>query len=89
MSDKQGRHEPITFDPNRLETLRTRLQGSVLIPGDEGYNTARQTWDVKTFDQYPAMIIMPANSSDMQTAVTFAREYDLPIAVQGRRYSLI
>ncbi len=83
MSDKKGRHEPITFDPNRLETLRARLQGSVLIPGDEGYDMARQTWDVTTFDQHPAMIVLPAIASDVQAAVTFAREHDLPIAVQG------
>lgn len=73
----------MAFDAHNLETLRTRLQGSVFIPGDEGYDKARQTWDVKTFDQHPALVIMPANTSDVQTAVTFAREHDLPIAVQG------
>ncbi len=83
MSETNKGQESITFDPGRLEILRTRLQGSVLIPGDEGYDRARQTWDAKTFDQHPAMVIMPANTSDVQAAVTFAREYDLPIAVQG------
>ncbi len=73
----------MTFDSHNLEALRARLQGSALVPGDEGYDKARQTWDVKTFDQQPALVIMPANTSDVQTAVTFAREQNLPIAVQG------
>ncbi len=73
----------MTFDSHQLETLRTRIQGSVLLPGDQGYDKARQTWDAKTFDQHPAMVIMPANTSDVQTAVTFAREQNLPIGVQG------
>ena len=39
-----------TIDPQHVVTLRARLQGSVLLPGDEGYERARQTWDAKTFD---------------------------------------
>lgn len=83
MSDKQGKRETMTFDPHQLETLRARIQGSVFIPGDEEYDKARQTWNGKTFDQYPAMVILPANTSDVQATVTFARQHDLPIAVQG------
>jgi hypothetical protein len=66
-----------------VQTLQARLQGKVLVPGDEGYDRARLTWDAKTFDQHPAMIVLPAVSSDVLAAVTFAREHDLPIAVQG------
>jgi FAD binding domain/Berberine and berberine like len=73
----------MTIDPQHVETLRTRLQGSVLLPGDEGYERARQTWDAKTFDQHPAVIVLPARASDVQAAVTFAREQHLPLAMQG------
>ncbi len=73
----------MTFDPQQIETLRTRLQGKVLLPADEEYERARQTWDTKTFDQHPAIIVLPTVASDVQAAVTFACEYDLPIAVQG------
>ena len=83
MNNEQIKHEPTTFDPGQLETLRTRLQGRIILPGDEEYDKARQTWDAKTFDQHPAIIIMPTNASDVQAAVNFAREHDLPIAVQG------
>ena len=83
MSSAEGKHTAMTFNPQHIEILRTRLQGEVLLPGDEGYERARQTWDTKTFDQHPAIIVLPTTTSDVQTAVTFAREYHLLIAVQG------
>jgi len=83
VSTEHSRPQPITFDPTHLETLRACLQGRALVAGDEGYETACQTWDARTFEQHPAIIVLPAVSADVQTAVTFAREYDLPIAVQG------
>jgi hypothetical protein len=53
--------------------LRTCLQGSVLLPEDEGYDKAHQTWEAKTFDQHPAVIFLPARASDVQVAVSFFR----------------
>src|SRR4030095_15367439 len=72
-----------TFSATQLEALRARVNGRVLVPGDDGYDTARQTWNVTTFDQRPAIVVMPSNSADVVSAVGFAREHDLPIAVQG------
>lgn len=83
MNAENSRPQPATFSPIHLEMLRARLQGRALVAGDEGYNTASQTWDARTFDQHPAIVVLPAVSADVQTAVTFAREHDLPIAVQG------
>ncbi|MDQ2713463.1 MAG: FAD-dependent oxidoreductase, partial [Chloroflexota bacterium] len=83
MNNIQGNDPARSFDPQRLETLRTHLQGRALLPGDEGYESARQTWDGKTFEQHPALIVLPARTSDVQAAVTFAREENLPIAMQG------
>ena len=73
----------MTFDAHQLETLRTRIHGIVVIPEDQEYENARQTWDAKTFDQHPAMIVFPAIAADVQIAVAFAREQNLLIAVQG------
>lgn len=75
--------QPMTFDPARLQALRASLQGSALVPGDEGYDTARQTWEATTFEQHPAIIVLPAAAADVVAAVNFAREHALPIAVQG------
>jgi FAD/FMN-containing dehydrogenase len=55
----------------------------VLVRGDEGYDAARQTWNVTTFEQQPAVVVLPKSAADVPPAVAFARNHDLPIAVQG------
>jgi FAD/FMN-containing dehydrogenase len=72
-----------TFSPTQLQALRTEIHGRVFVPGDDGYDTARQTWNVTTFDQRPAMVVVPSIAADVASAVRFAREHSLPIAVQG------
>jgi FAD binding domain len=81
--DDNGKDTAMTIDLQHVETLRTRLQGTVLLPGDEEYDRARQTWEAKTFDQHPALVVLPARVSDVQAAVVFARKQNLPIAMQG------
>jgi FAD/FMN-containing dehydrogenase len=72
-----------TFSSTQLQALRAQVNGRVFVPGDEGYDTARQTWNVTTFDQRPAIVVMPSIAADVASAVSFAREHHLPIAVQG------
>jgi FAD/FMN-containing dehydrogenase len=67
----------------QVHTLRARVQGRVFVPGEDGYDTARQTWNATTFDQRPAFVVMPSIAADVAFAVSFAREHDLSIAVQG------
>jgi UDP-N-acetylenolpyruvoylglucosamine reductase len=55
----------------------------VLVPGDDGYEASRQTWNVTTFEQQPAIVVLPLNAADVVPAVAFAREHNLSIAVQG------
>lgn len=52
-------------------------------PADDGYDTARQTWNITTFDQRPAIVVMPAIATDVASAVGFAREHNLSIAAQA------
>ena len=74
---------PATSSSTQLQALRARVHGRVFVPGDDGYDTARQTWNVTTFDQRPAIVVMPSISADVVSAVGFAREHNLAIAVQG------
>jgi FAD/FMN-containing dehydrogenase len=55
----------------------------VLAPGDDGYDAARRTWNVTTFEQWPAIVVLPLRAADVPPAVAFAREHNLSIAVQG------
>lgn len=74
---------PTTFSSTELQALRARVSGRVFFPGDDGYDTARQTWNVTTFDQRPAIVVLPSIATDVASAVSFAREHHLSIAAQG------
>ncbi len=65
-----------------IAALRHAVRGSVLAPGDDGWDEARTPWNVAV-DQHPALIVVPANSADVQAAVRFATANGLRIAPQG------
>lgn len=73
----------LPFHVSDLQGLRSRLQGSAFVPGDDDYEQACLTWETVTFKQHPAIVVMPASATDVLTAVLFAREHHLPIGVQG------
>jgi FAD/FMN-containing dehydrogenase len=73
----------INIDAYKLKNLRAGLRGSALVPGDEGYHNACLTWDALTFEQSPAIVVLPESAEDVCTAVNFARELHLPIGVLG------
>ena len=75
------------MDTARLEQLREGVRGTVTTPGDEGYDTARQVYNAM-IDRRPAAIIQPANAGDVMTAVRFAGENGLSVAVRGGAHSV-
>ena len=81
---------PITqrFETPELEQLRTRVSGQVLTAQDDGYDAARQPWNL-TVDQHPAVIVVAATAKDIAEAVRFADEQDLGIAVKGGAHGTI
>ena len=62
--------------------LRQLVDGQVLLPGDPGYDPARQVWNAAV-DQYPAAILRPAGVPDVQAAVRMAAEHGVPVSVRG------
>ncbi len=65
-----------------IAALRHAIRGSVLAPGDDGWDEGRTPWNLAV-DQHPALIVVPANSADVQAAVRFATANGLRIAPQG------
>ena len=61
--------------------LRSRHNGPVLAPGDEGYDLARQAWNAMV-DKRPAIIAQPDDVLDVAAAIAHARQYDLEIGVK-------
>jgi FAD/FMN-containing dehydrogenase len=71
-----------------IESLAARLRGEVLLAGSQDYDRARRVWNA-SFDKKPALIARCTGASDVQLAVTFAREHQLLTAVRagGHSYS--
>ncbi|GGD02388.1 FAD-binding oxidoreductase [Pontibacillus salipaludis] len=62
--------------------LKQQVQGSVLLPGDEGYETQRRIWNAAV-DKSPQMIVVCKEEADAMSAVRYAREHDLEISIKG------
>jgi hypothetical protein len=65
-----------------IDELRTRFRGTLLRPGEEGYDEARRIWN-GAIDRRPALIARCAGADDVVEAVRFARERDLAVSVRG------
>jgi FAD/FMN-containing dehydrogenase len=71
----------------RLEDLRRRISGEVLLPADRGYDDARVTFN-GTIDRRPAVIVRPTTTGEVGAAVRWASAAGLPIAVRGGGHSV-
>ena len=69
-----------------VEEFKARLRGSLLHPGDDGYDQARKIWN-GMFDRRPALIARCAGAADVISAVNFARDNGLQVAVRGGGHS--
>jgi FAD/FMN-containing dehydrogenase len=65
-----------------IRDLRDGFEGTVLEPGDEGYDDARSIWNAM-IDRRPAAIAVCRGTDDVVTAVDAARENGVEIAVKA------
>src|SRR4051794_11712471 len=78
----------VTLQRHPLQQLRGRFRGTLLRPGEEGYDEARRVWN-GAIDRRPALIARCAGTDDIQAAVRFAREHGLSVAVRGGGHSVL
>ena len=78
---RTGNGDEVTLEESALNELKSALRGQLLLTGDDGYDTARRVLN-PSFDKHPALIVRPSGAADVATAVTFARERDLLVAVK-------
>src|SRR3954447_21641391 len=70
-----------SIDPAR-DDLRDLCGGAVALPGDEGYDAARQAFNLAV-DQRPAAVAFPADAREVAAVVRYARGAGLRVAAQS------
>ncbi len=75
------------MDKARIDQLREDVRGEVIAPSDDHYDDARRVYNAM-IDRRPAVVVRPANTTDVMTAVRCAGDNDLPVAVRGGSHSV-
>lgn len=65
-----------------VERLTSQARGSILEPGDPGYDDARTLWNARV-DREPAAILRCTGTADVIVGVRAARDHGLPLAVKS------
>jgi FAD/FMN-containing dehydrogenase len=70
------------------ETLRSAVAADVFVPGDRGYDQARQAWNLAA-DQRPSAVVFAESAADVVRAVRFARAHRVRIAPQATGHGAV
>ena len=70
-----------------LAGLRSTFHGTVITPGEPGYNEARQSFYGK-YDRRPGLVIQPADAADVSRALALARAEGLALAIRSGGHSV-
>jgi len=77
---------PTVIPKAAVAGLRSHLRGLLLVSGQDGYEQARRIWN-HMIDRHPALIARCAGAADVATALAFAREQELLLAIRGGGHS--
>ena len=80
-------NETVAFNQEAVQALAAQLTGELIGPEDEGYDLARRVWN-GMIDRYPALIVHCAAVEDVQAALAFAQNHNLPLAVRGGSHNV-
>jgi FAD/FMN-containing dehydrogenase len=77
-----------TLAGGEIAELREGIRGTVLAPGDPGYDEARTLWNGMFDDVHPALVVRCAGTADVIRTIELARSEGLEIAVRGGGHSI-
>ena len=75
-----------TLTRSALQDFQASLRGPVLLPGQDGYDRARQVWN-GMINRWPALIARCSGAADVVRSVQFAKANDLLVAVRSGGHS--
>src|SRR6266700_315210 len=76
----------VTLEETAVQDHTSRLRGTLLRPGDAGYEETRPVYNAM-IDKSPALIARCVDIADVIAVVNFAREQKLTLAVRGGGHS--
>jgi len=74
--------------PEDAVSLVAEVAGSVLLPGDTGYDEERAVWNLN-HELLPAMIVVPESAADIQAAILFAAKQQRPVLVKTTGHQIV
>ena len=77
----------IDLEQDLLEGLKMSLSGSVLFPGDPGYEDSRTVWNAM-IDKSPAFVVLCLGVADVIASVKFARANNLLLCIKGGGHNI-
>jgi FAD binding domain/Berberine and berberine like len=69
------------IDTAKIQEFASGIRGGVLVPGDEGYETARKVYNAM-IDKRPGVIARCVDAADVIRSVNFARDNNLTVAIR-------
>lgn len=81
LTGKTGNGDEVTLEAAALDELKGELRGNLLFPGNAAYDSARRVLN-PGIDKHPALIVQPSGPADVSSAVEFAGERELLLAVK-------
>jgi FAD/FMN-containing dehydrogenase len=82
-----GDGRAISLRGSDITAFAAQLRGPLLLANDRGYDAARHILN-RSIDKHPALIVQPTGAADIQSAVNFAREHSLLLAVKCGGHSV-
>jgi FAD/FMN-containing dehydrogenase len=70
-----------------IQTLREAFRGQLVVPGHEEYDAARAVWNA-SIDRRPAVVARCTGPADVLTAVRWARDNDMLVALRGGAHNV-
>ncbi|MCH8909344.1 MAG: FAD-binding oxidoreductase [Chloroflexi bacterium] len=69
-----------------VDQLKEQVHGELIVPGDPTYDEARAVHN-GMIDKRPSAVLTVANTGDVTSAIRYARENDLDLAIRGGGHS--
>jgi FAD/FMN-containing dehydrogenase len=77
----------VNLASEELDDLASRITGSLLVAGDEGWDAAVLIWNGMVAKD-PALVLQPTSANDLAAAVGFARDHELLLSVKGGGHNI-